>query len=500
MLKVEPTLNHVPARRAHVVSLFESINQPLVNIPSHGTSTTGAFILGTRNEHGYFTVFVYLHQPDSKGVVIYVSEPRNLTPEQFKGEEQEALRFVESMGFLIDDVRFSSLNASEQEAVMARIPLFRPPERTVDLVEVHDSYDVPPLDDALPPGGAVLGEPDRPPPGAPFSGPGLSAMTGSMSSVPGGFAPGPATMPMAINPPGIPASGATPVGGPSSNAGTPVSGAHPASGSQAAQRDPAALKRLGRLLATFAWLLVFGCATPKTQADPRAVQTQLDLGGQHLARQAWPDAVRVYQAVLKEQPNNAHALHGLGIAYWRLGKLDDAERCFREALGKDPDWSTPRNELAVVLTEEGQCVEAEEQLRLLLEDIFYPAPENARHNLALALECQGRSAEAIQELRGLLQNKPRFCLGYLTMSEIASRAHDSESTVEACERFVEFCEKDERVGQAIPASYRAVCYLRKGVAYRELGDIESARAAFLRCEATGELRSECRQELTTLPP
>jgi len=133
MLRVDPTLNHIPARREHVVSLYESINQPLVNIPNHGTAPTGAFLLGTRNEHGFYTVFVYLHQPETRAVIIYVSEPRNLNAEQFRLEETEAVRFVESMGFMVDSLHFRQLGPVEQDAVIARVPIFRPPVATLDL-------------------------------------------------------------------------------------------------------------------------------------------------------------------------------------------------------------------------------------------------------------------------------------------------------------------------------------------------------------------------------
>jgi predicted Zn-dependent protease len=156
--------------------------------------------------------------------------------------------------------------------------------------------------------------------------------------------------------------------------------------------------------------------------------------------------------------------------------------------------------LAVVFIEQGECKAAEEQLRTVLDDIFYPTPEYARHNLARALHCQGRDAEAMEELGEMLQQKPRFCLGYLTLSEIAADAREHEQVVRACERFVQYCEEDDQIRANLQPRYSALCYLRRGVAYAAIGDVESARASFLRCEATGSLRSECRSALESLPP
>ncbi len=533
MLKVDASLNHVPAKREHVVALLESINQPLVNIPSHGTASTGAFILGTRNEHGYYTVFVYLHQPETKAVVIYVSEPRNLTAEQYRGEENEALRFVESMGFLIDDIKFPSLNPSEQESVVSRIPLFRPPERTVDLYDVADSAQTGELQGGPAPSsgpfgaltGPLSGGPPGPnygngPPGAvvPATGgyagsPGPAPASGGYGAIQapsgthpsygaGGVAPSPASGSQ------VPVSGFNdPYGGPGSGPGVPPIQGKPLSGPRSSP-GPDALQRIGRLLSSFGWLLVWGavlsagsaCGTTAQTVDQRAVESQLDLAAQHLARQAWPDAVRVYHQVLEVDPKNKMASRGLGVAYYKLERFEKADEFLRQTIKRDPDWSMPKNDLAVVLIEQRRCEEALQLLDQVLGDIFYPTPEYAQHNRARALECLGRTGEAMEQLQDLLRQKPRFCLGYLTLSELAFEHEHHEATIEACNGFMRHCEQDEEIRSKILPRYSAMCYYRKGRAYAALGDIESARASFLRCEATGALQQDCRNHLNSLPP
>lgn len=284
---------------------------------------------------------------------------------------------------------------------------------------------------------------------------------------------------------------------------TPVPSAPVGSGGPKSGPTVESLKRLGRLLATFVWLLVMvsglACAG-KTPEDDRAVQSQLDLAAQHLARGAWPDAVRTYSDVLKGDKDNRNALRGLGLAYLQLDRLDEAERYLRRVVELEPKWSVPKNELAVVLIERNLCGEAETLLDSVLEDIFYPTPEFARHNLARAMACQGRIEEAIGGLKNLVKRKPRFCLGYLTMSELASESERYEDTIEACDGFVRYCQEAEEIRDKVLPQHSAICYRRSGVAYAKLGDVESARAAFLRCEATGVLGDECRRLLNALPP
>ena len=53
----------------------------------------------------------------------------------------------------------------------------------------------------------------------------------------------------------------------------------------------------------------------------------------------------------------------LGSAYFRSGKLEDAEREYRDAIQRQPKLGEPRNNLAVVLFLTGRAAEAQEQVR-----------------------------------------------------------------------------------------------------------------------------------------
>lgn len=477
MLKVDASLNHIPAGREHVVALYESINQPLVNIPGHGTAPTFAYILGTRNKQGHLTVFVYLYQQQTGAVVVYVCEPRSLSREQYRAEEAEAVRFVESMGFLVDNVHFPTLPPHEQDAVMQRAPLFRPPASgprsspaavprsgPTSTPRGHEAPASSPRDSDALFGG--LGEEES----AVFRRAGLSGP------------PRPAGVPADV----VPGSPETPPP------------------REVESLSSEAKARLGRLFGMFALLVgvtLPGCRTGReANEEPRSVDSHIDLGNQQLARGLWPDAVRTFETVLEADEDNKEALRGLGLAYLNLERLEEAETYYRRSIESDPKWSMPRNELAIVLMEKGDCREAQTQLEQVLKDIFYPTPEFAEHNLAKALACQGDAQGAMKKLEELVMKRPKFCLGYLTLAEISFEAKAHETTIEACDGFVANCEEDERIREQILPEHRAKCYLRKGMAYAALGDVESARAAFERCDSRGPNGRECRRSLELLPP
>ena len=510
MLKVDSSLNHIPAGPNHVIGLHESINQPLVNIPNFGTAPTAAYVLGTRNDQGAYTVFVYLHQVETRAVIIYVSEPRLLTHEQYRVEEAEALRFVESMGFMVDNLHFPTLAPPEQDTVMNRIPLFRPPQRTVDLYEIQEGTP-----------GSVFG--------------GLSAedsalvrqaAAGARGPVPGTPIHGapvmgkPEVPPAHMRPPaadGRPSHGP----GPGSNSHAPMGNVVPAPAPSEPPRptgnvapappppmpepDPEALKRLGRILGTFVWVLAalgsgtFACKSSGTPQPTGALTAHIDLGNQQLAQGRWPDAIKAFARALETDESNFEALRGTGLAYLNLGRLPDAEEFYRRSLEANPQSSLSRNELAVVYLQQRRCQDAVPLFEKVLEDIFYPTPEFAEHNLAQAYACLGRVKEALARLDKLVTKRPYFCLGYLTLSRLASESRQPEATIQACDDFAHYCEQNDKIKDQVLPQQSAVCYLRKGLAYAELGDVESARASFERCRSAGEVGRECTKSLELLP-
>ena len=558
MLKVDNTLNHIPAGRNHVIGLHESINQPLVNIPNFGTAPTAAFILGTRNDQGAYTVFVYLHQPETRAVVVYVSEPRLMAHETYRVEEAEAIRFVESMGFMVDNLHFPTLAPPEQDSVMERIPLFRPPQQTLDLYDVQEDVaaSAPPAaifgglsaaDSALVRGaGTVSGTLVQAPPvqgaptavqgvptavqgvpgvvqGAPVQGAPVQGapLVGTPTSPPVGGIPAMALRQPAMHDGRSPESGVTGgvprTGNPSSDmpvgfvAAPTISGSLTHSPSNAATQpprppaDPEALRRLGRLLGTFLWLFAaltvgVSCKSGGTKPEvPSKVSAQIDLGNQQLAQGQWPDAIKAFGKALEVDQENYDALRGTGLAYLKLGRLEEAERFYRLSLEANPKSSLSRNELAVVFLEQRRCQDAVPLFEKVLEDIFYPTPEFAEHNLAQAYACLGRVDEALARLDKLVTKRPYFCLGYLTLSRLASTSRRPESTIRACDDFAHYCEQNDKIKNQVLPQQSALCYLRKGLAYAELGDVESARASFERCKSLGEVGRECSKSLELLP-
>lgn len=131
MFTIDERLRGLPAVKDQIVALYESLNQPHLAVPGRQAGPARAFILGLRGPQG-FAVFVYLYMPESAQCAVYVPSNRAVASDKYQAEEGEALGFVESMGFIMDNLNFRGRAPQEQEELVATLPLFQrePPRPT----------------------------------------------------------------------------------------------------------------------------------------------------------------------------------------------------------------------------------------------------------------------------------------------------------------------------------------------------------------------------------
>jgi len=128
MFRPEESITHVPVTKEQVVAIVESINQPQVSIPGKAPQMVAGWLVGIRNANGTFSIFVGLHLTKSDENVIYLDDAnRHIAVEAYRDLEVEGLHFLESMGFMLDNLNFRNLAPAAQDETMKRIPLFQPP-------------------------------------------------------------------------------------------------------------------------------------------------------------------------------------------------------------------------------------------------------------------------------------------------------------------------------------------------------------------------------------
>ena len=127
MFEPDPSIRYIPAGPDQVVALVEGINQPQVSIPGKDPQSVQGFLCGLRNPRGTFSVFVSLYLPRSAENVVYVHDRREVDAAGYADAETDGLHFLESMGFMLDNLNFANLSPAQQAETLRRVPLFQAP-------------------------------------------------------------------------------------------------------------------------------------------------------------------------------------------------------------------------------------------------------------------------------------------------------------------------------------------------------------------------------------
>ncbi|MCM2333176.1 MAG: hypothetical protein NDI82_04425 [Anaeromyxobacteraceae bacterium] len=127
MFTPDPSIAFVPATREQVVAVIEGINQPQVSIPGKAPQGVSGHLCGVRNANGTFSIYVALHLPKSGENVVYLHPRRQVGADEYREVQEEGLHFLESMGFMLDNLNYRNMAPAMQDATLKRIPLFSPP-------------------------------------------------------------------------------------------------------------------------------------------------------------------------------------------------------------------------------------------------------------------------------------------------------------------------------------------------------------------------------------
>ncbi len=129
-------------------------------------------------------------------------------------------------------------------------------------------------------------------------------------------------------------------------------------------------------------------------------------------RQAWQfhqagllqQAEGLYRRILAAQPDNADALHLLGLIAQGAGQLEAARELLEKAVRAKPGEAMFRHNLATLLYGQGKLKEAEAHAARAVQ--LQPGLAEARQLLGTVYKAQGRFAEAIQSFEAVLRLHP----------------------------------------------------------------------------------------------
>jgi len=137
---------------------------------------------------------------------------------------------------------------------------------------------------------------------------------------------------------------------------------------------------------------------------------QLESGISHHQAGRLADAERIYRQILAQQPDDAVAMHLLGVIAHQAGRNDIAVDLIRRALSFRPDYAEAHANLGNALKDQGQLAEAIASYRQAIR--LKPDHAEAHFNLGNALKDLGQVDQAIASFRDAVRLKPDYAQGH----------------------------------------------------------------------------------------
>jgi tetratricopeptide (TPR) repeat protein len=136
------------------------------------------------------------------------------------------------------------------------------------------------------------------------------------------------------------------------------------------------------------------------------VSSWLNEGFMHHSARRMDEAELFYRNVLSVQPDNADALHLLGVVIGARGLHDQAVELIRQAIAQKPQVAEFHNNLGTTLGDLDRTLEAETAFRqaVALKSNY----AEAHRNLGLSLRKQGRLEEAVIAFRKATEHRQNY--------------------------------------------------------------------------------------------
>jgi len=159
-----------------------------------------------------------------------------------------------------------------------------------------------------------------------------------------------------------------------------------------------------------------------------------------------------------KQFQSAAALH-------RAGKLAEARKLYEEVLRADPNHIEAMHGLGSLAGQSGQLAEAESLLRRVV--VLQPNHGTAYNNLANTLKANGRLEEAIAAYTEAIRLLPRYAMAFSNLGNILREIGELDRAIALCAKAVQiqpdYAEGHYNLGLALQAKTR---FPEAGVAYR----------------------------------
>lgn len=122
MFQWDKSINAIDISASKVAHLFRSMREVQLALPGVPAQQASAYLCQYHTQGGVATVAIF-HLHKSQVLSFYFSDPRVVPEQKIDSMLDQALNFVESMGFLMTDQDIHLLDATDQEMLWVSLPI-----------------------------------------------------------------------------------------------------------------------------------------------------------------------------------------------------------------------------------------------------------------------------------------------------------------------------------------------------------------------------------------
>ncbi|MCL6583010.1 MAG: sulfatase-like hydrolase/transferase [bacterium] len=180
-----------------------------------------------------------------------------------------------------------------------------------------------------------------------------------------------------------------------------------------------------------------------TYPDPKrkiGLLKYFNQGANYLSQQKYAEAIKEFEKVIKEDPQNIDAFTCLGAVYQAMGKSDKAIESYRQAVALGPDHLDNLVQLATLSLSAGQAEEAKSALERALR--LNPKSREVYLNLGIYYIGKGNWTEAKANLEKCLELDPGYSLAQNHLVSVYYNLKEVDKAISLCQTVLKANPKD----------------------------------------------------------
>lgn len=187
----------------------------------------------------------------------------------------------------------------------------------------------------------------------------------------------------------------------------------------------------------------------------------------HTRNKVWTDELAFWSDEVRKFPDNARLHNDLGLAYMRLGRLDEAVSEYKLGLELIPDYADIHYNLGLAYQKLGRTEEAVEEYKTAIT--LEPGIKDAHNNLGLLYEKVGRIGDAVRLYTEAISTHPYDPNPHFNLGRAYGMLGRLDEAIEELAEAARLNPSDAKIHY-----FLGVAYTQKGLKGKALGEFEEA--------------------------